>query len=230
MQLGLLVLTAILMFKPIFSNNSPFQWDDENTNGVGLEQEDNPIQSSPPPPHPWSSQTPVPAPQRPLPPAQWDRSDPFYHMHQRMEEMNRRMDEVFSQLFSGFNGGRSPGSPSSFFQNFQKRFANPPTGSPLQPPKIGGLIKIEEKKDFVVVELPAESKSIDAYDVQVQGQVLRIERKVEKRNESQQDSGFKSFASLSTSVQSTLLPVPVELDFTKSIVKDKLVLVFKKKL
>mgnify|MGYP003341216709 CR=1 FL=1 len=49
MQLGLLVLTAILMFKPIFSNNSPFQWDDENTNGVGLEQEDNPIQSSPPP-------------------------------------------------------------------------------------------------------------------------------------------------------------------------------------
>lgn len=230
MKFSLLVMTTLLLLKPLFSNDSPFQWDDENSNGIGLEQKDNPIQSSPPPPYPWSSQSPVPSPQRPLPPAQWDRSDPFYHMHQRMEEMNRRMDEVFSQFFSGFDGGQSMNNPSSFFQSFQNRFANPPTGSPLQPPQMGGLIKIEDKKDFLVVEMPAESKQIDAYDVQVHGQVLRIEHKVEKRNESQQDSGFKSFASLSTSIQSTLLPAAVEPDFTKSIVKDKLILVFKKKL
>lgn len=226
MKLRLIFVYSLVLSS--FSFAVEFQWDEDSSGQPSIEKRENPIQSSPPPPHPWSPQTPVPAPQRPLPPAQWDRSDPFYHMHQRMEEMNRRMDEVFSQFFQGFPSGPKLMNPNSVFDQFQKRFSHPSMGTPLTPPQTEGFLKVEEKKDYVVVEMPVQNPRIDAFKVEVHGQVLRIEQKIEAKEEKREDHGFQSFSSLSTSVQSALLPAPVEPKFTKSILKGKLVLVFKK--
>jgi HSP20 family molecular chaperone IbpA len=219
------VLTLLQNFA---GEESKFNWDEEQSAKQSLEKKQIPIQSIPPPSRPWSGQIPIPAPQRPLPPSNWDRTDPFFHMHQRMEEMQRQMEDRFSNFFNNFDSGLSPIDPNSIFEKFRGSFANPGFNTPLRPPDPVGFIQVHEKKNFIIVEMSVESLNLNSYQVEVQGQILRITKKEEVQEDKKKKNSVHRFSILSTSVQSTLLPAPVEPQFSKAIVKGKLIITFKK--
>jgi HSP20 family molecular chaperone IbpA len=151
---------------------------------------------------------------------------PFSKFHSIMEQMRQQMDNHFSNIFQSdpffnSNGGRGSMLPGQgFMQPFSQGMSSMMGGAGL---------KVMEKNNYVIVEVPAENADVSDFNIQLNGQFLTIEQTTQSKRENNSQNSYQHFSSYSSSSRSTSLPVPVEPDYSKSIVNGKLILTFKKR-
>lgn len=224
---------------------SEFNWENEQTPNSGKIQPYPSPQPSRQPLPPIQPSQPMQPPQSIQPPSNISPSIPsfpegFGRIRSLIDEMRSRFFPEADAFFSDtdafffnadpFFNNSFPTSPFFPQPNPALKTPIPPSSSPLHSLSQKDGIKIIEKKDLIIVELPLKAKaSASDYNISVNGRILTISNSNEQNEETQEENSYRNYRSYSSSSLSRQLPAEVEENFNRLTVGDRLILTFRKK-
>jgi HSP20 family molecular chaperone IbpA len=124
----------------------------------------------------------------------------------RMERMQRQMDRIFDEAFENFR-------------------LTPPTRGFFDQATFGSALDLQEEKDAYIVRAYLPEREISDVRVSVEGNVLKIEAREERKKQTQSKTGLLENYTMSGYSQALTLPGPVKSNDVKVERKEEMIVI-----